>query len=217
LARIFHASAGAAQLAGKSRLFVFHSNTERLLDYWRAKRGADAIPRRSSIDPTQVLDLLPGLFMLGREGAGRYPFRLVGLMLDRVHARSLRNEDFLNLWRGDNRMSLQMAMETVRRRGEPLVITAEVWGESGQSMTLEIALAPVAGADGQADRFFGLYQPTSPVEVLEDQPILRMSIRAIAAPDSADGVLPRLRLAAANGSAVEDAAQPGAAWSRRPA
>lgn len=197
---------------------MFHPSTERLLDYWRAQRGEDPIPRRASIDPTQVLELLPGLFMLGRESAGHYQFRLVGALLQRLHSQDLLQVDFLSLWRSDDRVSLQMALEAVRRRGEPLVVTAEVWGESGHAMDMEIVLAPLAGSNGEADRFFGLYQPTSSTEALMDLPMIRMSIRAIAAPDSEDGVLPRLRLAVAHGAPVEDAAEPpAAARGRRPA
>jgi hypothetical protein len=196
---------------------VFHPNTERLLDYWRAQRGEDAIPRRASIDPTQVLELLPGLFMLGRESAGHYPFRLVGALLQRMHRQDLRQADFLGLWRQDDRVSLHMALEAVRRRSEPLVVTAEVRGESGHAMDMEIVLAPVAGSNGEADRFFGLYQPTSSMEALMDLPMVRMCVRAITAPDSEHGVLPRLRLAAAHGAPVEYAGELPAAWGRRPA
>ena len=56
---------------------MFHLNTEQLIDYWRERRGAAPVARRSAIDPTHVLNLMPQLFMLGREGPGQYQFRLV--------------------------------------------------------------------------------------------------------------------------------------------
>jgi hypothetical protein len=181
---------------------MFHLNTEQLIDYWRAQRGAAAMPRRSSIDPTHILNLLPQLFMLGRRGPGQYHMRLAGDFLSELHGHNLRQVDFLGLWRSEERTSLQMALEAVRRRGEPLVVRCDAHAHGGASMRLEIALAPLLGSDGVANRFFGLYQPTSPVAALKDRPIHSLSIRSITTPDTAEVAFPRLRLAAVHGARV---------------
>jgi len=182
--------------------YVFHLNTEQLIDYWRARRGADAIPHRSAIDPTQVLNLVPQLFMLGRQGPGRYQYRLAGDFITELFGRGLRNTDFLRPWRADDRVSLQMALEAVRRRGEPLVVTSDAWPAGAGAVRLEISLAPLVGADDEVDRFIGLYQPLSPVIALKGQAVLSLGVRSIATPDSDEGAFPRLRLAAMHGSRV---------------
>jgi len=181
---------------------MFHLNTEQLIDYWRAQRGADPVPRRASIDPTQILRLMPQLFMLGRLGPGQYQFRLLGDFVTDLHSRDLRRADFLDLWLADDRISLQMALEAVRRRAEPLVVTCRAHAKSGRCMRMEMAMAPLSGSDGEPNRFLGLYQPISPVADLMGDAALSLSIHAITTPDTAAEAFPRLRLAATHGLRV---------------
>ena len=181
---------------------MFHLNTEQLIDYWRAQRGAEAMPRRSSIDPAHMLSVLPRVFMLGRRGPGLYQVRLAGGFVEDLHGRNLRGEDFLHLWRHEHRTSLQMALEAVRRRGEPVVVTCEARPQSGAPMSMEVALAPLVASNGEVNRFLGLYQPVSPVAALQGQPVICLSIREIDTPDSGAEAFPRLRLAAMHGKRI---------------
>lgn len=158
------------------------------------------MPRRSAIDPTQVLNLMPRLFMLGRQGPGQYQFRLVGDFITKVHEKNLRGMDFLGLWRTDDRISLQMAMEAVRRRGEPLVIECDGRAQAATALRLEIALAPIANTMGAADRFLGLYQPISPLIGLAGRAIFSLAVNSLVTPDSDEGSFPRLRLATVYGA-----------------
>lgn len=178
---------------------MFHLSTEQLIDYWRARRGAAPVARRSAIDPTHVLNLLPQLFILGREGPGAYRFRLTGDFLDELHDRKLKGTDFLSLWRAEDRVSVQVAMEAVRRRGEPLVVACDARTHTAVGLRMEIALAPLADGRDDRNRFLGLYQPTSPVIGLAGRSVFNLAVRAIATPDSAEG-LPRLRLATLHGA-----------------
>ena len=57
---------------------MFHPSTERLIDYWRSKAVNAAMPARAAVNPADFLDLLPQVFILGRDGKGRYPVRLAG-------------------------------------------------------------------------------------------------------------------------------------------
>jgi hypothetical protein len=179
---------------------MFHLNTEQLIDYWRDRRGEALIPSRSSIDPAHVLNLLPQVFMLGRSGPGQYQFRLVGDFITDLHGRDLRQYNFLKLWRSEDRTPLQMALEAVRRRGEPLVLDCGAHPEAGPAMRMEIALAPLVAANGEADRFIGLYQPITPVAALMGRPAIGLSVRAISTPGSE--ALPRLRLASVRGRQI---------------
>jgi len=181
---------------------MFHLNTEQLIDYWRTQRGDDPAPRRASIDPTHILKLLPQLFMLGRQGPGQYQFRLTGDFISDLHGRNLRGDDFLRLWRLEHRTSLQMALEAVRRRCEPIVITCDAHAQTGEAVRMELALAPIARADGEITRFLGLYQPVTPVAALDGRAALSLSVRAIATPDGSAEAFPRLRLAAVHGARV---------------
>src|ERR1700722_10344895 len=119
---------------------MFHSNTEQLIDYWREVKGAAAVAMRSSINPTEFAHLLPQVFMLGRKGSGQYHFRLAGGFIADLHGRDLRGEDFLRIWRSQDRAALQLALESARRRAHPLVIEAGALADSDSLARIEVNL-----------------------------------------------------------------------------
>jgi hypothetical protein len=181
---------------------MFHANTDLLIDYWLARRSANAAPARADIDPAAFPTLLPQVFILGRKRPGQYAFRLVGGLVDDLHGGGLNGCDPLGLWAPGYRTSLQLALEAIRRQPEPLVITAEGRSRQGKTIALEVTLAPLTGASGEADRMLGLYQPTTPVAALQGQALDVLTIRAIAAARNANGEFPRLRLAAVDGRQI---------------
>jgi hypothetical protein len=179
---------------------MFHSNTERLIEYWRARKIGAANPLRSAIDPTELASLLPQVFVLGRVGPGRCVFRLAGGLLADLHQRDLRQQDWLGLWDAGERMRVATALETARRRSEPIVIVAEGRTASGRKAAFEITLAPLRGAEGQPDRYIGLYQPTSPLAALLSESISCFTVASISA--AAEPVEPYIKLAAIGGRRV---------------
>jgi hypothetical protein len=177
---------------------MFHSGTAQLLDYWRMRRGDEDAPSRADIDPADLIDLLPKVFMLGREGPGRYSVRLAGGFIAKVHGRELRGADALKLWDPAARTPLQLALEAIRRHPEPLVIDAEARaGEIGARF--EILVAPLRGPSGQIDRLLGLYDPASPEMDLKGAVISPLQIRGIVSTAPTNDAFPRLRLAAIDG------------------
>ena len=64
---------------------MFHSNTELLIDYWRAQKGLRRAPVRASINPGEFASLLPQVFILGRVRPGSYAFRLIGGLVEDDH------------------------------------------------------------------------------------------------------------------------------------
>jgi hypothetical protein len=179
---------------------MFHSNTERLIEYWRARKVGLASPLRSSIDPTELSNLLPQVFMLGRQGPGRCLFRLAGGLLADLHQRDLRQQDWLSLWDAGDRLRLATAAEVARRQGEPIVILADGRSSSGRKVSFEVLLAPLRGGEGQADRFIGLYQPTSPLAALVSEPLASLAVQRIASASAP--VEPYLKLAVVDGRRI---------------
>jgi len=179
---------------------MFHSNTERLIEYWRARKVGGASPQRAAIDPTEIATLLPQTFVLGRLGAGRYVFRLAGALVGDLHQRDLRGQDWLSLWEGADKLRLATALETARRRAEPVVLVAEARTTSGRAAGMEITLAPLRGGPDSPDRFIGLYQPVSPLAGLRDEAIVSLAVQRIGA--ASETVEPYLKLAAVDGLRV---------------
>jgi hypothetical protein len=139
---------------------------------------------------------------LGRRGFGDYGFRLTGGFVADLHGRDLRDDNLINLWEPEDRAPLQLALETIRRRAEPLVIDCDAWPEFGLPLRLEMMLAPLTGPNGDVDRVIGLYQPTTPVAVLMGRTVRSLAIREILSGAGAGEAMPQLRLAAVNGRRI---------------
>ena len=142
---------------------MFHSNTERLIDYWRGLRSGRPVPSRASVDPSGFVALAPRTFIASRDEWGGFELRLAGEMLIDLHGRQLRGGQLERLWRPIHRQRLAGLLEAALAAGEPLVTSAEAWGPDAVHVRLEVLFLPLAGADGVADRFLGLYQPTTGV------------------------------------------------------
>jgi hypothetical protein len=176
---------------------MFHSNTERLIDYWRDRKPERLSPPRSAIDPGDITDLLPQIFILGRAAGGQHLFRLAGGLMGDLHRRDLRGVDFAALWSPSDRPRLTAAIEAGRRAAEPLVLTVEASNDLEGSARLEILLAPLRADSAPLDRSLGLYQPLSPLAALRGRPITELSL--IRFGSTLEREPPRLRLAAVDG------------------
>jgi hypothetical protein len=176
---------------------MFHPGTERLIDYWRDRRGDYDLPLRSAIDPCAFPGLLPQVFMLGREAAGRYPFRLSGGFVAELHQRDLRGVNALSLWAAGDQAALQVALERARARPEPFVVRGEIRAEEATPVPIEVMFAPLAVASGEAERFLGLYQPTGLLHRLKGKAASELGVHIIESPSHIEA--PRLRLASVNG------------------
>lgn len=173
----------------------FHPNTQRLIDYWRS---LGASPRRASVDPAHFSNLAPRTFVLGRMGTGLYPFRLAGGFVADLHGRDLRGQNGLDLFRERDRHLVKAALETARRRPEPVVATVQARGD-GAELPLEILFAPLAG---NPDRFLGLYQPLAMVARLGGASINDLALGEIRGVGPSNEQTPQLRLATLDGRRV---------------
>jgi hypothetical protein len=181
---------------------MFHPSTERLIDYWRGRSVNDAVPTRTSVNPGDFLDLLPQVFILGRDGTGRYPVRLAGGFVSDLHARDLRGEDALGFWALSHRLEVKSALEVARRRGEPMVVTADIRAVGAPSVGMEVLFAPMTGLSGDTDRFLGLYQPIGMLQRLMGRPASELGVREIRGLGPANVESPRLRLATLHGRRI---------------
>lgn len=181
---------------------MFHPSTERLIDYWRSKSVNGGVPARAAINPGDFPDLLPQVLILGRDAKGRYPVRLAGGFVVDLHARDLRGEDALGFWALSQRLEVKSALDVARRRAEPVVITADIRAIGAPSVGMEVLLAPMAGTDGQVDRFLGLYQPIATIQRLMGRPASELGVRKIQGLGPANEEAPRLRLATLHGRLI---------------
>lgn len=178
---------------------MLHSNTERLIDYWRERKRGAFSPPRSAIDPSELSGLLPQVFILGRTAPGRFAIRLAGGLVTQIHARDLRRMDVLDLWAAEDRPRLAAALEAARRACEPVVTVAEARSPRG-AVQVEVCFAPLLADTQPLDRVIGIYQPLESIDALRDLPA-DLSLRHIAS--AAERIAPpRLRLAAVDGRLI---------------
>ncbi len=185
---------------------MFHTNTQRLIDVWREQYShSEGTPDRAQISPVAFGPLLPQLFMLGGETAGDEVFRLAGGFLADLHGRDLRAAPFCNLWAKPDRHRLIITLARSRHESAPIVATANASTISGESIGLEITLAPLIGPTGQVDRIIGLYQPISMTARLVGKPVSQLALRHLELIEP-NQTRPRdrahLRLVACNGRRV---------------
>lgn len=180
---------------------MFHSNTQGLIDYWLSRAGQGCAPRRAEVDPSDFAAIAPQAFILGRAGSGLYPVRLAGGFVVDLHARDLRGQNGLSLWRQRDRMTLQTALEQARNRIEPLIATAAALSEA-RAIEMEVLFAPLAGQNGVIDRFLGLYQPLGMVAQLKGGAVRQLAVQSLVSAGPANEEAPRVRLATLDGRRI---------------
>ena len=66
-------------MTGEIDRTAWHPKLQRLYDYWRSKRPAEGLPRKSDIDPVEIGPLLHDVFLVAVERPPlRFRFRLLG-------------------------------------------------------------------------------------------------------------------------------------------
>lgn len=180
---------------------VFHSNTERLIDYWRSRGGEGGLPTRMAVNPADFSDVMSQVFILGRVATGIYPIRLAGGFMADLHQRDLRQQNALSLFRERDRLDLKAALEAGRRRPEPVVATVDVLTD-GPVLPMEILFAPLAAAQGSPERYLGLYQPLALAARLRGLPAREIALRQVVGMGPANEFTPRLRLATLDGRRI---------------
>ena len=177
---------------------MFHTGTTRLIERWSGLNAARP-PLRADFDPTLVADLLPLMFLLGREG-DRLAFRIAGEGLRDLFGRPLRGTDVFSLFTAPAAAVARRAALDSIRDGTPMVLIATGRSDMGGQLPLEIVLAPLIGDHGAADRLVGLIQPTATLAHLEGRPVAEMTVRMAAA--AGTRVRPPLRLATIDGQRI---------------
>lgn len=162
-----------------------HKTTQSLYFYWNGLRGSRMAPRRFEIEPASMGDALPDTFILERQDAGSFPFRLAGTRLCEHFKREFRGHNFLDGWAADGGQILQSRLNTISVQGGVMLILADAETASGKSVTVEILILPLVHGQACADRFLGVLSPLSVPDWLGFDPItgLHLTSEEIIWPD----------------------------------
>lgn len=177
---------------------MFTSNTERLLDYWRAKRGARPAPRRVDIDVADFAALAPQVFLAEAAAGGDIRFRLAGEAVAALRGTPLQGASLLSLWAAEHRGRLSRLLVRAMDEAEPLVVLACADCDVAGQSRFEVMFAPLAGEGGAHDRLLGLCQPIPTGAAMRIGPLAILAVNGVA--DEARRA--NLRLAALDGRRI---------------
>ncbi len=136
-----------------------HKTSQHLFEYWNRLRGHRIAPRRFEIEPASIGDALPDTFILERQDAGTFPFRLAGTRLCERFKKEFRGHNFLAAWSAEDRGTLRSRLNTVSVQGGVVLLLAEAETKSGKAIRVEILILPLLHGQGCADRFLGVVSP----------------------------------------------------------
>ena len=125
-----------------------HPRLQRLLRYWDDKRGGRPMPARRDIDPFEIPDLLPHVFLVD---VGHDPlvfrFRLAGTEVNRLFGEEITGKTTDEIKTVGLRPVFRKAYENVVRSGQPAAATSTYEGHNGYLVYARLLL-PLS-ADGE--------------------------------------------------------------------
>ncbi|OCW58815.1 PAS domain-containing protein [Hoeflea olei] len=133
-----------------------HKHSLGLYEYWTAKRGARAAPNRTDIEPADIRQMLPHVFICDLDAEHRLAFRLAGTALCALYGRELKGSSFSSLWLADGARNAARTGVAVATQTTPAVLSLDGLSNGGRVAQAEMLLLPITGPSGRHDRLIGL-------------------------------------------------------------
>ena len=129
----------------------------RLHHYWDGKRGRSPVLAKHEIDPVDLRDILPHLFMIEANGAPpRFRIRLVGTAVARLVGRDSTGryvDEVVGIEKHQSAITPYLAVVT---EGRPIAKRGPlVWVDSRNWIETEVLLLPVTRSGTAVDFIFG--------------------------------------------------------------
>lgn len=121
-----------------------HAASRELYAYWQEKRGTQAAPERTEIEPGAIRGVLADAFVLTLDRKAGFPLRLAGTRLCALFGREIKGESFLDLWASTNRPTLEGLMSILSDECIGTVAGATAQNAEGASLELELLLLPLS-------------------------------------------------------------------------
>jgi hypothetical protein len=147
---------------------VSHPTLVALYRYWDGKRGGRMMPARRDLDPSEIVKLLPHIYMVDVERDPlRFRYRLIGTAICAFLGRDYtgRAVDAATYGEGEilSRL-LQLFTAVVETRG-PVAYKGNIWYVSGREWRqVEALLMPLSHDGATVDIIFAGYVTVGPIE-----------------------------------------------------
>lgn len=128
----------------------------RLYDYWLSHCGGDCYPSRRDIDPLDIPDLLPNIFLLDVVGdAQDFVFRLAGSLVEDAFSMPLRGKSIAEIQRAAGSPTLVAHHIEVARGGGPRYREGEMLVAGRDHWRIHRLLLPLASDGRTVDVLMG--------------------------------------------------------------
>ncbi|MBD9372476.1 PAS domain-containing protein [Rhizobium sp. ARZ01] len=152
--------------------------------YWSRVRGGRDVPNRRDIEPADLRQFLPDLFILEQTPDSGTTFRLAGTRLCTLFGRELRAAGLQRLFAPDVRARISRICTNIMAQRTPAALQVSAYGRTAQPTAIEILLLPMTSHSPHADRIFGALCPVNPVQPLE-MPFRYMTVDTVSNIDHA--------------------------------
>ena len=156
-----------------------HKNSLQLFEYWMAKRGKRAAPSRTDIEPADIREVLPHVFICDLDADHQLSFRLAGTALCSLCCRELKGSAFGSLWLTDGARNASRTGASVASRATPAVLSLDCLSAGGRVTQAEMLLLPITGPTGEHDRLIGLLSLFKPPYWIGHDPLAGFSTTGI--------------------------------------
>lgn len=146
--------------------------------YWSRVRAGRDIPNRRDIEPADLRQHLPDLFILEQSAGAGPSFRLAGTRLCSLFGRELRSAGLQRLFAPDVRERVLRICASSMAQRTPALLHASAYGGSDRAAGIEILLLPISSHAAHADRLFGVLCPIEAVQPL-DLPLRYMTVDSV--------------------------------------
>lgn len=119
-----------------------HPASREFFAYWDEKRGLNAAPDRSELEPGPVRELLGDIFVLSYDPAAGYPFRVAGTRVCALLGHDLKGKEFSALFQPASRIEIEDILEAVTADKLAAVVGVTARTSEGRQIPLELLLLP---------------------------------------------------------------------------
>ena len=157
-----------ADLAGPCTDAVSHPTLVALHRYWDGKRGGRAMPARRDLDPSEIVRLLPHIYMVDvHRDPLSFRYRLIGTAIVNFLGRDYtgRAVDAATYGEGESLNRLLQLFTTVVETRRPVAYKGNIWYVAGRGWReVEALLMPLSSDGTRIDIIFAGYVTVGPIE-----------------------------------------------------
>jgi hypothetical protein len=119
-----------------------HPASREFFAYWDERRGNNAAPDRSELEPGPVRELLGDIFVLSYDPAGGYPFRVAGTRVCALLGEDLKGKEFTSLFEPVSHVEIEEILDAVTAEKLAAVAGIHAQDADGRRIPLELLLLP---------------------------------------------------------------------------